>query len=516
MKLTGWLGLTIAALILLGCGAAIVVLIDISGGAFALSPADLAAIRFTLVQAGLSAVGSVVIAVPLARALARRRFPGRDAVVAALGAPFLLPVLVAVLGLLAIWGRNGALSSFLEALGATRLNIYGLTGVVLAHLFFNIPLVTRLLLQGWASIPAEHFRLGHQLGFSPYVRFRLIEFPMLRTVLPGAGLLVFLLCITSFAIALTLGGGPKATTVELAIYQAIRFDFDLTRAGMLAAIQTLLCLLVAGVAMLTGTPGEARAGMIRAEAAGARDGLYLDYTIIGAAGLFLAAPVGVVILRGAPALADLPASVVEAAIRSILVAITSAALSVTVGLAIAVGLVRLAIFRPLLARLCEGAILIVLAISPFVLATGWFILLRGYVDPFAIALPMVVVINALMALPFALRSFVPAIALAERTDGRLADMLGLTGATRLRHVLLPHMRGPVAFAAGLAAALSMGDLGVIALFGSTSTATLPLVMYQLMGAYRMEAAAGAALLLLILSFGLFAAIDRMGKTNDRI
>lgn len=57
---------------------------------------------------------------------------------------------------------------------------------------------------------------------------------------------------------------------------------------------------------------------------------------------------------------------------------------------------------------------------------------------------------------------------------------------------------------------------MIALFGSTSTATLPLVMYQLMGAYRMEAAAGAALLLLILSFGLFAAIDRMGKSNDPI
>jgi thiamine transport system permease protein len=44
---------------------------------------------------------------------------------------------------------------------------------------------------------------------------------MLRAVLPGAVLLVFLLCMTSFAVALTLGGGPRATTVELAIYQAL-------------------------------------------------------------------------------------------------------------------------------------------------------------------------------------------------------------------------------------------------------------------------------------------------------
>ena len=50
-------------------------------------------------------------------------------------------------------------------------------------------------------------------------------------------MLVFLLCMTSFAVALTLGGGPRATTLELAIYQAVRFDFDLGRAAWLALIQ---------------------------------------------------------------------------------------------------------------------------------------------------------------------------------------------------------------------------------------------------------------------------------------
>ena len=40
--------------------------------------ADLAVLRLTLVQASLSAALSVVVATPLARALARRRFPGRD------------------------------------------------------------------------------------------------------------------------------------------------------------------------------------------------------------------------------------------------------------------------------------------------------------------------------------------------------------------------------------------------------------------------------------------------------
>jgi thiamine transport system permease protein len=36
-------------------------------------------------------------------------------------------------------------------------------------------------------------------------------------------------------------------------------------------------------------------------------------------------------------------------------------------------------------------------------------------------------------------------------------------------------------------------------------------MYRLMGAYRMDAAAGAALILLVLALGLFWACDAMGR-----
>ena len=65
--------------------------------------------------------------------------------------------------------------------------------------------------------------------------------------------------------------------------------------------------------------------------------------------------------------------------------------------------------------------------------------------------------------------------------------------------------------AGLAAALSMGDLGVIALFAGDGQATLPLVIQRLMGAYRMEAAAAASLLLVAASLALFWAFDRWGR-----
>ena len=38
-------------------------------------------------------------------------------------------------------------------------------------------------------------------------------------------------------------------------------------------------------------------------------------------------------------------------------------------------------------------------------------------------------------------------------------------------------------------------------------------MYRLMGAYRVDAAAGAALILLALAFTLFLLFDRLGRAN---
>ena len=69
------------------------------------------------------------------------------------------------------------------------------------------------------------------------------------------------------------------------------------------------------------------------------------------------------------------------------------------------------------------------------------------------------------------------------------------------------------FAAGLTGALSVGDLGVIALFADPDRATLPLQMYRLMGNYRTDAAAGAALILLVLAFGLFWIMDYWGASQ---
>ncbi|WP_135502345.1 thiamine/thiamine pyrophosphate ABC transporter permease ThiP [Roseovarius aestuariivivens] len=499
-----WAAAGVAALIF-GAFAAVIWRAEAGRG---LGPSDWAALRFTVVQAALSALLSVGFAIPVARALARRRFPGRRALIAVMGAPFILPVIVAVLGLIEVFGRSGWVSQALGFLGVPPLQIYGFHGVILAHVFFNLPLATRLILQGWQEVPAERFRLAAQLGVDRWAMTRLIEIPMLRKVVPGALAVIFAICLTSFAVALILGGGPRATTIELAIYQAFRFDFDLGRAALLAGIQIVLTTGAAVVALRLGQGDSFGGGLDRAVRrwdATSRLARQIDTLWILLGTVFLLLPLLAITLSGLPGLADLPSSVWQAAATSLLVATLSTVLVLLLTLPMAVAI---AFGRD---RLVEVSGFLGLAASPLVIGTGLFVLIRPVADPMALVIPVTAGVNALTVLPFALRILVPRVKDIVEGQSRLALTLGITGQNFVRLVLLPRMRAQLGFTAGLATALSIGDLGVITLFADPDIATLPLQIYRLMGAYRMEAAAGASLLLLILSFGTFWLLDRGGR-----
>ncbi len=509
MKWLGWGALACLALLVLGSLGAV---LSRATWPISLGAGDLAAIRFTLFQSVISATLSVLAAIPLARALARRQFPGRGFLLIALGAPFILPVIVAAFGLLAVWGRSGLVSEAIGSVGLGRLDIYGLPGVVLAHVFFNLPLATRLILQGWASVPAEHFRLSAQLGFKGLDEFKWLEWPMLKQVVPGAFMLVFILCMTSFAIVLALGGGPKATSVELAIYAALRFEFDLGRAAVLALCQVGLSA-AAAIALLTaGRPVDLGRGLGAARA-NWRDGGYMTDTLVITAGAtFLLLPLGAIVWRGLSGLAlVLDMRLLEAVVTSLWVSLTSTCLAVGGALGIAA----------LAARsgrgwMVEVTATLVLIVSPFVLGTGLFIMINPYFDPFTLAFPVTALVNAALSLPFCVRILVPALTRLDQNYGRLGDALGISGLDRWRLMIWPALRGPLGFSAGLAAALSMGDLGVIALFAPVDGATVPLLMYRLMGAYQMEAAAGVALVLVGISFGVFALFDWGGRLGRHL
>ncbi|GGD38408.1 thiamine/thiamine pyrophosphate ABC transporter permease ThiP [Aureimonas glaciei] len=466
-------------------------------------------VRFTLLQAGLSTLFSLGLALPLALALHRFRFPGRSLVLRLFLLPQALPVLVGALGILAIWGRGGLVSDALAALGIPRLDVYGLTGILLAHVFFNMPLATRLFVAALDAVPAESWKLAGQLSLGPLAVFRLVEWPAIRPVVAGAASLVFMLCVTSFTLVLVLGGGPAATTLEVAIYQSLRYAFDPGRAVVLALGQVLITGTLLFALLRLG-------GRIDGMATLGRTAIRYDRMTMperGLAGLvillglgFVLAPFAAIVLRGLAAdlwrLAGEPA-LHRAALTSFLVAMAAATLSLVLSLFLLFG-----------ARargrsnggpgLYDLAGSLVLVVPPIVLGAGWFLCLRQVTDVFAAAPYLVVATNAVMAMPFVMRIVGPALSASALRHDRLAMSLGLAGMNRLVLVEWPAIRGSLGLAFAFALALSLGDLGVAALFGNQDFLTLPLLLYQRMGSYRTADAAGLALILGVLALVLMS------------
>ncbi len=472
-------------------------------------------IRFTVWQAALSTVISLSLGLAIALALVRQpRFPGRSLLLRIMELSLVLPTILAVSGLIGIYGRQGWLTTLVGDWTSASWNLYGLNGILLAHVFFNAPLAGRILLQALESVPSPRRRVASQLGLRGWWLWRTLDWPALRSVLPALCALVFTLCFTSFAIVMTLGGGPASTTLEVAIYQSLRFEFDFGRAALLAMVQLGICgalwlfVVRRGVAH-DFAPNRRLAEIIRRpDCRGATR--FKDSALLLAFSLFLLLPLGAILLRGLPGLATVAFEagnplfdLANATLRSFAIALPAGAFSVMSGLLI----LTLASRGKALSKISSIASALPLMVPPIVLGTGLFLLLRPALGQPSEGLALVALINGLMALPFVTQLLKGPLTALDENTVRQADQLGLLGWYRWRWLHWPRLRRPMALAMAYGTALSLGDFGVIALFGTPGQPTLPVLLYQQLGSYRMELAAGTALWLITMLLLVFAAFN---------
>ena len=509
------------AAVLLFMGLAVAALLSFDADtAFAdvLDAYTLRILRFTLWQATLSTLLSIALGLPVALALARQRdLPGRIWIIRLMAVPMGLPVIVGALGIIAIWGRQGIFNTVFMAAGAEQpFSIYGLSGILIAHVFFNLPLAVRFFLAGLERVPGEYWRIAASLNFGSVSTFRFVEWPAIARLIPGVAGLIFMLCATSFTLVLLLGGGPAATTIEVAIYQALRFDFDPPRAISLSLMQIIMTsVLLVLLSRLLSADAEAltQARAVRRFDSERWTARLWDGSMIMLAMVLVALPLGAVAASGVTA--DLSrllfaSAFLKAAMTSLLIALLSASFAILVSVALVRA--RQAIagqrqprapLRVLFTAMGAGSALVLL-VPPVVLGSGWFLLLRPLGDVSTFAPILVSIINMLMALPFVMRVLEPAYIAHQARSGRLAASLGMSGLSRLRLVDWPVLWRPVATAFSFAMALSLGDLGAVALFGSENFTTLPWLVYSNMGSYRTNDAAGYAFILGVICLVLAA------------
>ena len=144
-----------------------------------------------------------------------------------------------------------------------------------------------------------------------------------------------------------------------------------------------------------------------------------------------------------------------------------------------------------------------LVLPAIVLGTASFLVFRPVVNLFDHVIFVVLLSNSLLALPFAARLIDGRYDMITPAQDKLCSQLGLTGLRRVFWATLPAMRREIGLCLGLTAALSIGDFGVIALFGSEQFQTLPYLLYQYSSRYGGAEAELLAVFLLIYGFGLF-------------
>lgn len=482
-------------------------------------------LAMTSIQAGLSTVLSLVVGIALAWSLNRLRFAGRSLVVGLFATAIVTPGIVLAFGLLAVWGRAGWVNQLsLSIFGLPlQIPIFGLAGILIAHTILDGAFAARILLARLDTISDRRLKTGQSLGLGPWRRFSLIDWPAMAPSLPGLAAIIFLLAFTSFPIVLLLGGGPANQTLEVAIYSAVRLDFDLRGAVALALVQIVFCggiVLLASVA----TPVSARVAPSRPARwrdAGWAHLLQWLILIAGLAGFGL--PLLAILTDGiAGFVRDLNTAATPLLNRaafwnslwaSLVIGASSALL--TLGLAIVISLARAAAPRNAERLVISAPAYAYLAVPAVVLSFGMFLLARNLgIAPGRVAPVVVVIANALLSLPFALATLAPPMDAVIRSKGRLIRSLDLGGWRQFGAVEWPLISREAGIVLALAFCFSLGDLGVVALFGTQDFATLPLLMYRALGSYRTNDAAVIAALLLVLTLAAFTLLPRLLSGPD--
>src|SRR5262249_11263270 len=121
---------------------------------------------------------------------------------------------------------------------------FGLGAVVVAHVLLNSGLVAIALDRLVHSRLSGMTETTWVLGASPWVFLRQVAWPYICTDVACIFLFVFSLCLTSFSIPLVLGG-DRLTTLEVAIFEAIRSEGQWDKAVLLAGIQSIALVMLA-------------------------------------------------------------------------------------------------------------------------------------------------------------------------------------------------------------------------------------------------------------------------------
>ncbi|ELY79085.1 ABC transporter permease subunit [Natrinema gari] len=500
---------------------------------------------FTAYQAALSTIASVALGLPAAYVLANYEFRGRRTLRSLTILPFVLPGIMVAVGFYAMFGRAGTLNQGLGMLGLGPIPFMEwnpLAIVIVAHAFYNAPLVARVTVAAWESVDARSVETARSLGASPRRAFRDVVVPQLLPAILTGALLTFIFTFMTFPIVLALGGLQLAT-VEVWIYDRVR-RLAYSEAATLAVLETLLSLALTYAYLRY---ESAQSGLARAATAPSRTPLFPDLrtalsprrlAIIGYGLVALVVFVGPLASLVVGSVTDgngvtlahyafllerqlegasyqtLPWVAIR---NSLLFGVATLAVAVPMGVVVSVVTVRAGRGGTIVDTLA----MLPLAVSGVVFGIG---LLQGLV--FGVSLPggwrfqvtggvAIVAAHAVAAYPFVTRNVSPLLSTLDPALVESARALGASRYRALRDVELPLVASGIVAGAAFAFAISIGEFSSTVILASGSqTYTMPVAVERYLGR-RSGPAIAMGTVLLVVTAASFVVVDRVGGRFER-
>jgi thiamine transport system permease protein len=490
-------------------------------------------LRLTTKQAALSTLASVAVGLPLGYILANFRLPLPRLWRALTIVPFVLPAIVVALGFILFFGHNGYLNRALVAVCGVRLPLlYSLQGIILAHAFYNAPIVARTTAAAWESLDPAFEQGARSLGASSWTTFRRIVWPLLWPATASSALLTFIFSFFSFPLVLALGGARYAT-LEVEVYTQVRVLLDNATGAAFALFETAASLALTYLYLRA----EARNRTERMSA-GKREPrhtllqnrprafLLLGYLLVLA--LLYVGPIGAIIYdsfvgddgtislraysfvldwRHAAQVGDSP---LGAVLNTMRFAVASMLLAVFLGTALSVALTRIPAKK---AQFLETVAMAPLAISS--VAFGYAVL-RAYrlgalrllrIGPAG----AIVAAHAILGFPFALRVLRPHFQSFDQRLIHAARSLGATARGTFMRVTLPLSLAALLVAAAFAFSMSVSEMSATIMLAQPGFSTMPLTIYHLVSAREFSAAAAMAVLLMGVMILAFVIMETAGQ-----
>jgi len=211
---------------------------------------DLFPLALSLQVALTATAFTLLLGIPLAWLLARRRFPGRDLLEAVVVLPLILPPTVLGYYLLLIIGARGPVGRALAAVGVELAFTW--RAAVVAACVGSIALLIKAAQAGFETVDQRLEQAARTLGRSEWSVFWSVTLPLAwRAVLAGT-VLAFCRALGEFGITLMVAGSipGRTQTLPLAIYDRVQAN-QMGEANALALIAiALVALLVFGVSRL--------------------------------------------------------------------------------------------------------------------------------------------------------------------------------------------------------------------------------------------------------------------------